>query len=252
MEEFYAPEDAEKAEMQRQISEAYSLLDKLGDASITAVQLSALPADVVRESFEGFCLKHHESAKGLQSAVRCFQRFLAFAEEQHVAISSTDELLIRNGLNILRARGRTVPKTGLAVLHCAKSVFRTPWALDHAAIIGFLHNIDDSIRAPHEPNKAELPSEDVLIAIEKVLANSALPLEVRFHAGAPLLSAYVTKRWSCIQRLQPGTLRLSADAIHGKSWTEKRKPSKRRPPDMNFVASRKGLQLDDWAGSFRG
>ena len=100
------------------------------------------------------------------------------------------------------------------------------------------------------PRKASIPSEDQLIAVEKLLADERNSLQLRFEAGVILCGAYTSKRWSCLQRLKPGSLKLTADALHGTSWKQKSKKKRRTVAALSFCAWRSGISLDDWAGTW--
>ena len=72
---------------------------------------------------------------------------------------------------------------------------------------------------------------------------------LRAEAGVILCGTYTSKRWSCLQRLKPGSLKLTADALHGTSWKQKSKKKRRTVAALSFCAWRSGISLDDWAGT---
>ena len=71
---------------------------------------------------------------------------------------------------------------------------------------------------------------------------------LRAEAGVILCGTYTSKRWSCLHRLKPGSLKLTADALHGTSWKQKSKKKRRTVADLSFCAWRSGISFDDWAG----
>merc|ERR1711990_168189 len=68
------------------------------------------------------------------------------------------------------------------------------------------------------------------------------------ECGVALLSAYATKRWSCLQRLKPGSLQLTADAVRASSWKQKSKRKRRLTYELTYCACRQGIELSDWGG----
>ena len=50
--------------------------------------------------------------------------------------------------------------------------------------------------------------------------------------------------------MKPGSLKLTADALHGTSWKQKSKKKRRTVAALSFCAWRSGISLDDWAGTW--
>jgi len=192
------------------------------------------------------------------------ERLLEFAARDPCKVRPChiSEAIIADWVRDIRKFGATSPAQGLAGLKWCVHVLKLPWDVTHAAVRGALHRVEDVVDVRAQPirGQAKMLSADQARALERFLAKAAparataAALRVRFGAGILLFGLYASRRLSCLDRLGPGSLHLTCDAVCAESYKQKNKPTKSSRGTLVFGAPRRGLtgarKMFDWGAAF--
>jgi len=214
--------------------------------------------------FEGMAVEKRTTAASLAHGRRSLERLLEFARTEYKAeLRGISEPIVAEWIQSTRKFGATTPKASrLGLLWCI-TVLKLPLDTTHAALRAGDRTIGDVVDVRPQPirGQAKMISADQCRQIERFLTKSSkavslASVRVRFGAGLVLFGAYASRRLSCMDRLGPGSLKLTRDAVCAESFKQKNKPSKDSAGTLVFGACRYGLtKIDktnffDWGSAF--